>query len=449
MRRARATSRRGFTLLETVLALALGSLVLLGAIAVFGVMARTEAGMGRRYERVGEMAAAQFTLRRAMLTFVMAPNDSVERDEDGNRVRETQPARSQSIAGPGEEPTEEDVEALEQDDGEDLPPRDRIILEADPVARAQAQAWGLLRGADANASPQRFEVVLMSAPLPDVLLGPASGWATTSEQMGLTFVSAEQQESDAGGVRGVFELRIDGTREALMDSVGMAGQGWSIESPTPGSGEPVGWTLWWREMTDLEILRLRHGFPLEQDEVRTEEGRARLARAAPLVRGLSVCSWMIFVDRVRTGTYSGIEQRDLPAYLEFEMKTLAGNSSNWMFEVGWIVGEDPTDDDGGGADGTSGEDGEGEGGDGGGNGDGADQLAGEGAGGRGSRNGEGRGNDREDLLNRARDLLASETGAPVDGSGPGPGGNGTGGDGTDARRLRRAVIRLGEGNGDG
>ena len=75
-------SARGFTLIETILAATLGSMVLLGTVSVFLFAARSEGAFARRFEQTNEMARLQITLRRAMQTLVMKANSTVEADED-------------------------------------------------------------------------------------------------------------------------------------------------------------------------------------------------------------------------------------------------------------------------------------------------------------------------------------------------------------------------------
>ncbi|MFI4897768.1 MAG: type II secretion system protein J [Phycisphaerales bacterium JB059] len=293
-------SARGFTLIETILAAALGSVVLLGTVSVFHFAARSEGVLAKRFEQTNEMARLQLTLRRAMQTLVMKANSTVEVDEDA--------------------PVE----------------RARVILGVDEVVMGMIEGGRTQpRGA---ASVQRLEVVLSAPPLPNSLLGPAAGWASPGTTDALDFSLADLEGENTGGVRGVFELRPDGQRERLMRRAGLDRTTWEV--PDPGD-ERAGWTLWWRPMTVEEIDHLNAGGAWLQDDIMTEAGQMRLAGAAPLVRGLTDCRWQVFNDREMHESYEGLEMRDLPAYVTLELRTASGLYANWMLEMGWTIGADP------------------------------------------------------------------------------------------------------------
>lgn len=48
--------------------------------------------------------------------------------------------------------------------------------------------------------------------------------------------------------------------------------------------------------------------------------------------------WTAFIDSSRTPRVRAIESRQLPAYVELELRTTEGVYGNWMFELGWITG---------------------------------------------------------------------------------------------------------------
>ncbi|MEZ6244042.1 MAG: prepilin-type N-terminal cleavage/methylation domain-containing protein [Phycisphaerales bacterium] len=305
-------SRRGFTLLETILASTVAALVLLAALSMFLTLARTEQTLAARFDQTNEMAWLQLTVRRALLSLVMDENTSV--DDDGNWI---------------------------VPEGQDLPPRGRIMLAPDPLAEAYV-ATGKWKRPDGAAQMQRFEVVLDAPPVPDALMGPAAGWATRAPADAMDFSLADIAGEDTGGVRGVFELRPDGVRERIMRSVGLAGEDWPVRE----DNDPrAGWTLWWREYSVAEIGALTAGGTLQPDDATTPEGQERLMRAYPLVRGIEAIRWMIFSDSQRTEAYAALAQKDLPAYIELEVRTTTGKYANWMFEVAWRIGADPSEDE--------------------------------------------------------------------------------------------------------
>ncbi len=302
----RTPSRRGFTLIETILAATLGSMVLLVTVGIFMFAASSERSFARRFDHASDMARLQVTLRRAMQTLVMKEN-----------------ATGVQNAAAAEETAPVD--------------RPRIWLGPDDVAAGYIEG-GRARPQGA-ASVQRLELVLSTPPLPNALLGPAAGWASPGSLDALDFSLADLEGENTGGVRGVFELRPDGQRERLMRSVGLDRPNW----PIPGKNDEVtGWTLWWRPMTIEEIDHLEAGGAWLSDEVQTDAGQMRLAAAAPLLRGLTECRWLFFDDRTKLEAYQGLEMNDLPAYVELEVRTKSGLYANWMLEMGWTVGADPS-----------------------------------------------------------------------------------------------------------
>ncbi len=83
---------------------------------------------------------------------------------------------------------------------------------------------------------------------------------------------------------------------------------------------------------------------------------AMLAEAVPLVRGIEVMRWTAFaaeddpndpdapVITVRWPEYAGTTVEDIPGYLELELKTTSGSYANWMFEMGWSLAEESSED---------------------------------------------------------------------------------------------------------
>jgi len=308
-----APSRRGFTLLETILASTIASLVLLAALSMFLTLARAERTLAARFDQTNEVAWLQLTVRRALLSLVMDENTSVDPQTDERLVPQ----------------------------GETLPPRWRMLLEPDPLAEAYVATGRWARPAGV-AQMQRFEVVLDAPPIPDALLGPAAGWASRAPADAMDFSLADLAGEDTGGVRGVFELRPDGVRERLMRSVGLAARDWPVREE---NDPDAGWTLWWREYSVAEIGSLTAGGVVLPDDVTSPEGQERLMRAYPLIRGIDVLRWQIFSNNARVEAYQGLAQKQLPAYIELEVRTTTGKYANWMFEVGWRIGADPSDDE--------------------------------------------------------------------------------------------------------
>jgi len=283
---------RGFTLLETALAMVIGAMVLVIASGLFVAMGNAERSFAMANERSSEMAVTQTAVRRAFMRLVMAPNSTAVRE---GQVDDRRP---------------------------------RVLLTEDP-------------GAGAEGVP-RFEVVVSRAPVGFGLASPAAAWAFSDEdRASLNFVNAD---GSGGQVRGVFELRRDNARERVMRSLGIASPMWDRADGTaagePGVRDEHGWTLWWRRMPADEIAALQNGrSPWGDGEGDREEEARRLAGSVRLARGLERARWQVFKSDTWTDVYGGTIVRDLPAYLKLTLRTVSGGYAEWLFEVEWTTSE--------------------------------------------------------------------------------------------------------------
>ena len=304
-------NRRGFTLIETVVASMIGALVLGGCFAVFAASSRMDRAFGDRFERATDLHVVQMTMRRAMLALQMEENQSTR------------------VTGAGENTDDLAPE-----------PRDRLILELDSGTGADASGW----------IPQRFELVLATPPIAMNLAPVSAAWVRMLQQEdSLDFSSPD---GSGGAMRSVFELRRTNEREGVMLQTGlidsrmyesMTGQQPSFGEQDFGIYEPAeGWTLWWRPILRAEASSLEYGaLPFADSQGSTEEIRTRLASAVPVARGIDRCRWQLYKGDEMVDLYSGRTMTDLPAYAVFELQMLSGQYATWMFEVDWVLGDDP------------------------------------------------------------------------------------------------------------
>jgi prepilin-type N-terminal cleavage/methylation domain-containing protein len=279
--------RRGFTLLETILAAVIGSLVLLACAGLFGLLDRSDRRLGARFEDVMAMERLRSAVARAMDTLVM----STEPQPPGSDGR-----------GLSDAPAE----------GATRPPPPRFVLEPD----LSPSLTGVLRRANIagkdGAAPQRFEVVLARSPVPP--RGPR--------------VAAPEHGRRA--VRGVFELRPDRRKEKDHGSYAV-------------KGDEAGWTLWWRPLSIPDGRTT--GEPGGNDGDTRWMDPADDPAATELITGLERCQWTVYVKREKQTQYAAVWALALPAYVELSVKTTAGVTARWMFEVGWSnapeIVEDP------------------------------------------------------------------------------------------------------------
>lgn len=310
-------ARRGFTMLETVLAIVIGSAVLLSAMGLFSLMGRSETVLDRQFHQSRQLGTLQIVLRRTFNSLLMSEDNTEGLAPTDQETREQ--------LGTGE--IVETKDPAWDEDGN----RPRVLLEYDNSAdlREMSSLVPAIPG-DPMGAPQRLELVLPRSPIPASLRVPVRGWAA----QGVDLEAGREVYGISGSVRGVFELRPDGSREKFLRDMGM----------TPADGERVrrrdehpGWTLWWRPVFPDEVARLQMQLPETSDD---------MLRAAtegyPLVRGIKRCRILVFDNAYRKPVYAARTASDLPAYVEFEIETWTGLYSNWMFEVGWLNGPDPT-----------------------------------------------------------------------------------------------------------
>lgn len=283
--------RRGFTLMETMLAASLGALLVLMVVGMFGFMDRSEGAQVRRIEQIEALARVHKVMERVFSAVVVADQNTAamlqsgtdEPSVDGKRKRRREPTR--------------------------------LLLKQDESAALSA---AMRRAKTGDGKVQRLEVVLDRLPVPRNFARGLTGDVGTSVQANQT----GEEAAIMGPIRGVFELRPD----AATIRVG-------------GKGEPerpdgrTGWTLWWRALPFDE----EGPDPALLDP--TED-----PTAVPIASGLASCNWTAFVKRERKNMLSVTSYLDLPAYVEMEVMTLGGFHANWMFEVQWSVAQEDAAD---------------------------------------------------------------------------------------------------------
>ncbi len=170
--------RLAFTMLELVLAMAMASMVGVGAFGVLNMMNRGDATLETRSVQVRELATLHGLLQTAMGSLVMS-----DAERPGNTI--------------GGESVEQDPESVMAFDGldDEQPVRPRMILQSDPSALAMIPG--------ASHTPQSFEVVLRN------------GVALFNEPEGLSQSELAALQRGREAIRGVFELRPEGEAWAL------------------------------------------------------------------------------------------------------------------------------------------------------------------------------------------------------------------------------------------
>ncbi len=289
-------NRRSFTLIETVLAAVLASVVVLGCLSAFFALSRTDKTLSARFSEANDLARIQRTMQRAFSSLVLSPDAALdEQAADGALA-------AGETGGEADEPpptVDEDGELME----EALVPRARIILEPDTdpmlttMLRQSRYASG--GGGSSVAVPQRLELVLSSVPIrpPSV---QSTAWA--SALVGVDDLAQEQADGLEAytGVRGAFVLRPDDQSSTQTLSRQARGD------------DRLGWTLWWQPL----------------------DGRSDPARVAS---GLAACHFQMFFGREMLDALTAHSTTAMPTYIKVEVETLTGLYADYLFEVVWTV----------------------------------------------------------------------------------------------------------------
>ena len=315
-------------MIELVLSMVLGSMVLTGCLGVFLALRNMESTFAGRFDRTSELDITHTIITRSMLSLQMQEAAATT----VTRTNSTTPAAT------------DEPEA-----------RPRMILMTDPTVGPDSTGW----------IPQRFEVVNATPPVPSSLSTQAAGWYVAQDQSDTLDFSA--MDGSQGIVRGVFELRPAGQREQIMINLGLINKGdLPFDEPKDNAAlstsamnqqnldiaDKPNWTLWWRPILTYEGEQLVAGLGPYPDTIGTvDEIRARLAGAVPLMRNIERCLWEVYKGDEYLDEYAGLTMSDLPAYAQFELILTNSQYASWMFEIDWILGDDPSTD-GTGSDGT-------------------------------------------------------------------------------------------------
>jgi hypothetical protein len=295
---------RGFTLIETILAAGLGAMVMIGVLAIFAAMDRTDAAAARRFDETAMMTRLHLVMERVWSDLLIQDENAIPTGASGGRN-----TASSTLVPP---------EAIRNGQVQQQP-RPRILMDSDlsPDLKNMMRNGGLGAGA-----PQRLEVVVAHPPVP-----PAYGNTTAPElQVQLTALGAMAS-------RGAFELRPDSATPAQRLDAG----------EKAAAPDAPGWTLWYRPLPPVEGAVQPDPYTMDPTQ---DPSAVRLAT------GLVRCSWQVFktqydsnnkpLGREKLPNLEAMKLQDLPAYVQMKVTTASGLTADWMFEVGWGFGPETT-----------------------------------------------------------------------------------------------------------
>jgi prepilin-type N-terminal cleavage/methylation domain-containing protein len=316
--------RRGFSILEISLAIAVGSMLMLLAMGLLGLMNRSTVSIADKADQAAQMHRARLILGRAFSQILSA---SPQRAQAQPPPEADAPQRARGTQGVG----------LEPDEVLDTDPAPRFWLDADPMHSGLRMTLNGSDGVPATTTPQRIEVVLAESPVPAETSDPfvqarrirldaerrgmyrskPAGAGSAAEVIADPEAPDEEAENpDVRAFRGAFELRPQPAPKAP------AGR---TQSRTPR------WELWWIPLpaaSNASAVRERfiHGTGNETT------GAFRVATDIKAFRA------RIFENRAWKERYASLTSNQLPAYIEVDIAMAEGISAHWLFEIGWAVG---------------------------------------------------------------------------------------------------------------
>lgn len=314
---------RAFSLIETMLAAALGSLVLVGIMGVTALVNRSESSSAARLERTSELEQAQTVIRRALGSLAMAGGSAP-----------LQQNRSAQAAG---ESANQDTTA-----GLTFAPTPRLVLA--PMGMDASEAVGLGEElADVASGSQRIQFALTMLPLPEkafvvptAMRFHAGTPRATGSETAREVVAEEPIEPLPE------EAAVEEDASAASELVPIFWGVLELTPPDPSSADPAreGWTLWWRQIPappndSAAAFGLLTSVAPQISDPRMDPG------AIALVRGISMCRWSAYKGRALLPAHAATYSSELPAYIQLELRTVAGVYANWMFELGWATVQEP------------------------------------------------------------------------------------------------------------
>lgn len=379
-----ARGRRGFTILEVLLAVSLSGIVILFSFGIFATIDRAHKLQEKRMDRAQELATLHRALSRAFTQLLMTdaplppgddmkkkietdvekalvPGAAYERDADAGSARlAMQPVPGATwleTGGPVQTievtlraaPILGGLEEVEGSEDETVISQQYALSSGDQARlnalRAAKQGSGSTSSRKSSGPTTKFLSSLKasgaSGPLVDNVLTSSARDVDEDE-------NATPEPARAPGLRGVFELRPE-TPEApgaFADSEPTYAMWWR-ELPLPGANEPG---LAADATGNSSTLRkdVREGRTLnnaQSEEAERLEGEARLSntggRQIKLIGGLKRASWKAFRQRSFVEKMAVKHDRELPAYMEFDFQTVDGRAEKWLFEVAWSKGPEP------------------------------------------------------------------------------------------------------------
>lgn len=334
-------SKAGFTLLEVVLAAAIGSIVAMACLGVFVTFDRADASLAARAREHEQLSALRLVVGRVAQSLVVAERPATSRKPGSSKDEGDDPAVG---IDPGESlrgRADPELEAAKAK----LAPRLELRRESEeqrqPLGVEVARALGV-RATKFTSEPQRLQVVVQTSPVPQAgaLSDVDALLKRVARQRAKDRREERQRRAKADG--DVRDSALAPQEDEEPPSVLAARRGDLELRPMPARspGQPSpGWEMWW-------VPRAPPDLPDSAPE----------GEAYQIATDLAYARWRVFQGRAFHEEFVTKIVDDLPAYLELEVQTLGGLEASWLFELNWSVGSeladtkpaDPADVSGGG-----------------------------------------------------------------------------------------------------
>lgn len=296
-------NRRGFTILELVLASAIATLVILGAFAVFTAMNKSDRRLAAQYAHVSEIERTRRAFLNTFTSLVMSDRPMARRTSSESTARAT-PVTPKP--GSAEASATGDTGGSKSDSPAVRPPPPRIVLGTSDSTDFFGQ------------SMQRLEVVLSRTPVPaktsSVEYKPINDAHLVNDKDAPRNNTATEGGSQA--IRGAFILRSQETPpayEARRDSVNVQ-------------------ELWWVPLPP----------PAEEGDETERPMAASAGNPTRLLTDIVQCRWQFFQKDEWHDALEVTWSNDLPAYVKVTIELANGNRTEWLLEVDFTTGAEVT-----------------------------------------------------------------------------------------------------------
>lgn len=324
--------RRGFTLLETVMAAAIGMIVVLTAVGVLSAINRADTSLAKRAYEVAQLEVVHSIMGRAFSTLAVSDSSpprptgpgfrrATDQASASSRASTTSTSREEATAeGRSDRPAPTSGNPTELSTSRDEDASGDAGAPTAASSPASVEPPRMLLGEDSRegvgpmtlqltgdrgqmqSRPQRFELVLARPPVPY----PPSASRVVSPPTEQT--PGTPAPPTIKSFRGAFELIPEPARP-----------GASV------SGEPS-YALWWRPLA-----------PAGQSIATDEDQQSLVPPPVKIADRIAFARWEAYQNLKPSDTYRCTWAQDLPAYVTLEMQTVGGLYAKWMFEVDWVV----------------------------------------------------------------------------------------------------------------